>query len=111
MPFLPLLSRGRRSGRAAALPTSKETVVRILVVDPDADNRDSWSLLLSCWGHQARVAADAPSALEQCQAFRPQAVLTEIILPGADGWQLARRLRAGCTLLVAITGYSRWDGP
>jgi CheY-like chemotaxis protein len=83
--------------------------VNILVVDPDADNRDSWTLFLRCLGHQVSTATDTTSALLQSQTFRPDVVLTELVLPDVDGCQLARRLReregGHRLLLVALT----WD--
>jgi CheY-like chemotaxis protein len=89
--------------------------VRVLVVDPDADNRNSWSVLLEHWGHEVAVASSASSAILQSPTFQPHAVLSELALPGIDGWELGRWLRCHVPranhrlLLVAITRYSRCD--
>jgi CheY-like chemotaxis protein len=88
-----------------------DTPLRVLVVDDCRDNRDSLALLVRLWGHDVRLAADGPSALEASRSFRPHVVFLDIGMPGLDGWELARRLRqqeAGRTLLlVAVTGYGR----
>ena len=83
--------------------------LRILVVDDNADSAESMALLLSLSGHETRTAGDGPAALEAFRAFRPAVVLLDIGLPGMDGYEVARRLRAeageaGATL-VAVTGY------
>jgi CheY-like chemotaxis protein len=84
--------------------------LRVLVVDPCPDTVASTAWLLRWWGHEVRAAADAPAALETARTFRPEAVLSEIALPGMDGCALARRLRqpdgAPEALLVAVTGYA-----
>jgi two-component system CheB/CheR fusion protein len=61
------------------------------------------------WGHEVRGAGSGPEALEVARAYRPDAVLMEIGLPGLDGCEVARRLRRRrarpALLLVAVTGY------
>jgi CheY-like chemotaxis protein len=84
---------------------------RILIVD---DNEDAAALLrehLSGLGHQVEVALDGRDALAAAATFDPHAAFLDIGLPGMDGLELARRLRALPGLrtvkLVAITGYGR----
>lgn len=84
--------------------------LRVLVVDDDRDSADSLALILRLEGYDPRVARDGESALELARTFRPEAVLTDIGLPGIDGHELARRilqdrdLSAGLKLLAALTG-------
>ena len=84
---------------------------RVLVADPCADTVESTAWLLRLWGHDVRGAGSGPEALEVARAYRPDAVLMEIGLPGLDGCEVARRLRqqdqARRPLLVAVTGYGR----
>ncbi|RYY82821.1 MAG: response regulator [Comamonadaceae bacterium] len=84
---------------------------RILVVDDNADAAESLSDLLQLLGYESRTAGEATAALEQIEAFRPQVALLDIGLPGIDGYELARRVRArpeGAGLkLVALTGYGQ----
>jgi PAS domain S-box-containing protein len=84
---------------------------RVLVVDDNADAVASLALLLRLAGHEVRTAGDGPAALELAPRFRPEAVLLDIGLPGMDGYEVARRLRAlpelKDVLLMALTGYGQ----
>jgi len=84
---------------------------RILVVDDNRDAAASLSILLQLFGHRTRVAHDGPQALTEAEAFQPDAILLDIGLPGLDGWQVARRIRATAwgrdTVLLALTGGDR----
>ncbi len=95
-PFLP---------RATATPRAH----RILVLDDNADQAGSLTLLLTLWGHDVRTAHDGPSALTEAAAFRPEVVFLDIGLPGMDGHEVARRLRRdpglGQAFLIALSGY------
>ena len=83
----------------------------VLVVDDCRDARESLALLLKCWGYQAVVACDGPSALAAALARPPDAVLLDLVMPGMGGCEVARRLRgqpqAAKALLVALTGSCR----
>lgn len=85
------------------------TSLRVLVIDSNRDCADSLAELLRMWGHDVRVAYHPQVAVATACAYEPHVVLSEIILPSMDGYELARRLRAderhSTTLLVAITGY------
>jgi PAS domain S-box-containing protein len=82
---------------------------RILVVDDNRDSADSLSLLLGFKGHTVRTAYEGPHAIEQAKAFRPDVVLLDIGLPGMNGYEVARRMRAEAAMLhatlVATTGW------
>ena len=84
---------------------------RILVVDDNQDAADSLETLLELWGHQAWSAQDGPSALALVAEFQPEIILLDIGLPGMDGYEVARQIRAlpagGSALIVAVTGYGR----
>jgi PAS domain S-box-containing protein len=88
-----------------------EHVLRILVVDDNVDAAESLALLARLWGHQAQVAHDGPTALHLASTSRPDMVLLDIGLPGMDGYEVGRRLRAEPALrdviLVAVTGYGQ----
>jgi CheY-like chemotaxis protein len=62
-------------------------------------------------GHEVEVAYDGESALEKARAFRPEVVLLDLGMPGMDGYEVARRLRAseaGSHLkLIAQTGWAQ----
>jgi signal transduction histidine kinase len=82
----------------------------ILIVEDNADARETLRRLLELQGHRVRVAAEGKSALETLRAAPPEIALIDIGLPGIDGYEIARRVRADGTrgkriLLIALTGY------
>ncbi len=80
---------------------------RILVVDDNPDGADTLASALSWSGHQTWVAYDGPSALGLARLHQPQAALVDLSMPGMDGFELARLLRAqnAALTLVAMTGW------
>jgi PAS domain S-box-containing protein len=82
---------------------------RVLVVEDNADVREMYRMLLELNGHEVLVAGDAGSGLDLMAAERPDLALIDIGLPGVDGFELARRIRADAraadVVLVALTGY------
>ncbi|HEY3391102.1 MAG TPA: ATP-binding protein, partial [Lacipirellulaceae bacterium] len=85
--------------------------LRVLVVEDNVDTAAAISQLLSQAGCETKVAQDGPAALEAADAFRPRVVLLDIGLPGLDGYEVARRLRADSRYvgvrLIAISGYGQ----
>ena len=67
---------------------------RVLVVDDNRDSAESMADCLTLSGFEVRTCFDGPSALVACETFRPDACLLDINMPGMDGYELARRLRA-----------------
>ena len=66
------------------------------------------------YGWEVQRATDLQSALHVCRAFRPQTVLMDISMPGADGYEVARRLSAipevGRDIsYIAVTGLGQPD--
>jgi PAS domain S-box-containing protein len=92
-------------------PAAVRIARRALVIDDNVDAADSLAQLLHLAGCEVRVAHDGPSALEIAPGFGPDVVLLDIGLPGLDGYEVARRLRAipdfNATLLIALTGYGQ----
>jgi signal transduction histidine kinase/DNA-binding response OmpR family regulator len=86
---------------------------RVLVVDDNRDAAESLALLLEVSGHQVRICHDGASALREAEEYRPEAVLLDIGLPGMDGYEIARLMRAAPatrkSLLIALTGYGQED--
>ncbi|HEX2830289.1 MAG TPA: PAS domain S-box protein [Burkholderiales bacterium] len=84
---------------------------RVLIVDDNDDAAVTLQLLLTSLGHQTSVARNGLEALERAPEFRPDVVLLDIGLPGLDGYEVARRLRAQDTQrmvrLVAVTGWGQ----
>ena len=86
---------------------------RILLVDDNEDGREAMGMLLQIHGHDVRFAGDGASALAIAASFMPTIVILDIGLPDIDGYEVARRLRAGivapATRLIALTGYGQAD--
>jgi signal transduction histidine kinase/ActR/RegA family two-component response regulator len=82
---------------------------RLLLVEDENDARESLRALLEFGGHEVAVAADGPAGLAQVAAFAPEVALLDIGLPGMDGYELARRMRAVAPglALVAVSGYGQ----
>ncbi len=100
------------AGQGDATPAAP-TPRRILVVDDNVDGAKSLSLLLQLAGHTTSIAYSGPTALERAHSFAPEVVFLDIGLPGMNGYEVARRLRAelhGAALtLVALTGWGTDD--
>ena len=83
--------------------------LRVVIVEDSPDSADSLRLLLEVRGHEVRVAHSGPEGVELAVAWRPDIVVSDIGLPGLNGFEVARRLRGQPglekTLLIALTGY------
>jgi CheY-like chemotaxis protein len=81
--------------------------LRVLVVDDEADIRETLCMVLRLHGLEAVPAPDGPTALEMVARFHPEAVLVDLGMPRMSGLELAKRLRLSCPglLLVAVTAW------
>jgi CheY-like chemotaxis protein len=83
---------------------------RILIVDDNATNLKLVAYLLRANGYQVDTALDAESAIEAIGVSRPDLILMDIQLPGIDGLELTRRLKADPVtrdiVIVAVTAYA-----
>ena len=81
----------------------------ILVVEDNADARETLRLLLELAGHRVETAVDGVAGLEKALALQPEVALIDVGLPRMDGYEVARRIRASRGMrrpfLVALTGY------
>ena len=95
-----------------ASPT-RETPRRMLIVDDNEDSACSMAILQRRRGHETRTAFTGPTAVAVAAEFAPEVVLLDIGLPGMDGFEVARRLRAmpamASAFLVAMSGYGSYD--
>ncbi|MBP7148566.1 MAG: PAS domain S-box protein [Acidobacteria bacterium] len=121
---LPALVRGIQrhgaagSGRVAAragqpeLPRARLDGLRILIVDDDPDARELLVQALQECGANVHAAESARVALERLAEVRPDAVVTDIAMPGMDGFALVREIRSAergqrRLPVVALTGFAR----
>ncbi len=84
---------------------------RILVVDDNKDSADSLAMLLTLQDNEVRTAYDGLEAVEAAAAFKPDVILSDIGMPGLDGYQAAQRIReqhhGRRVVLVAMTGWGQ----
>jgi PAS domain S-box-containing protein len=106
---LPLAEQAATSPRAAAL--QPDSLQRVLIVDDNRDAADSLAMLLQFEGRQTLCVYSGEQALEVLAAFQPQLVLLDIGLPGMDGYEVARRLKAAAPGLhvIALSGYAQLE--
>jgi CheY-like chemotaxis protein len=105
------LSRPPQRAPGVAAPTRQAIAKRrVLVVDDNCDAAASLALalVLDSLGADVRIAGDGQAVLEAFDADGPALVLLDIGMPGMDGYEVARAIRARpsgvATLLVALTG-------
>jgi two-component system CheB/CheR fusion protein len=84
---------------------------RVLLVEDNADAAESLRDAIALLGHEVHVGRSGPEGIAIAREIRPDVVLCDIGLPGADGYEVARTLRALVphALLVAMTGYGMPD--
>ena len=66
----------------------------ILIAEDDEDNREGYAEYLSFLGYRVEQASDGDSAWARAQELCPDVLLLDLALPGTDGWEVARRVRA-----------------
>src|SRR5207244_3935960 len=101
----------RRPARVRQPHASAGDRLRVLIVEDNQDAAESLAMMLELWGHAVETASDGLAALELVARREPDVVLSDLGLPGMDGYELARRLRQRPGLqdavLVALSGYGR----
>jgi putative two-component system response regulator len=80
----------------------------ILIVDDESGARAALEFLLRREGFEVRDAPDGPTAIQECATFRPDLILLDIMMPGMDGFEVCRHIKATpetrLTPVVLITG-------
>lgn len=85
--------------------------VRVLVVDDEPDSNEVVSTILASAGAEVRVAASAADGLRELQHWRPHVIVSDIGMPGEDGYAFIAKVRAQSTEIgripvVALTAYA-----
>ena len=75
---------------------------RILVVDDEANLRDLCSMYLQRDGFTVETAGDGIEAMERLQSDPPSLVVLDLMLPGIDGYEICRRIRADSDLPILM---------
>jgi signal transduction histidine kinase len=103
----------RRSEAGPAQPRQLAVPCRILVVDDNRDAAQTLAVMLRLTGGEVETAHDGIQALRIAERFRPDLVLLDLGMPGMNGFEVARQLRAkpwgSVITLVAQTGWGQDD--
>jgi PAS domain S-box-containing protein len=109
LPLPPRPGRAAQPGHQPGHQPENQRGLRVLVVDDNADAAESLSALLAMLGHHPRVASDGSAGFELARQYRPDLVFLDIGLPGMNGHEVARAIRATPgmqqVVLVALTGW------
>ena len=84
-------------------------VIRILLIEDNSDAREALRALLELDGYEVHAGADGPEGLDLARTKAPEVALIDIGLPGFDGYEVARRMKAlgvRPPVMIALTGYS-----
>jgi CheY-like chemotaxis protein len=84
---------------------------RILVVDDNQDSSDMLADILGVYGMTAQAAYDGAEALLLSQAFEPDIMFVDLGMPGMDGYEVARTLRARSPERPFLVALTAWDDP
>ena len=82
----------------------------VLVVDDFADNREMYTQFLEFSGFRVAEAQNGHEALDKAFALTPDLIVMDLSLPGLDGWEATRRLKADdrtrAIPIIALTGHA-----
>ncbi len=82
--------------------SAKAGTTRVLIADDEENQRNGLSNMISGWGFTTETAADGLEALERIPAFAPHVLLTDLMMPRVDGYELLRRLKSSGSRIPAI---------
>jgi len=109
---LPATEPGRRGGLNPLSGVRANDIgsrpLRVLVVDDDVDSASLTGEMLTLFGHEVHVVNDPVAALDTAAALDWDLILLDIGLPGMDGYEVTRRMRAGRAhraRIVAVSGF------
>ena len=84
----------------------------ILIIDDDRANREGLAEMIGSWGYDVRTAEGASSALRQLESDPPDAVVSDLVMPGMGGIEVLRKIRAEQLDIptIILTGKGSVDG-
>jgi len=107
---LPLAARSRAAPEAPARANGPSQALRVVLLEDNADLRESLRDYMESLGHEVQTAADGSAGLQAILEQRPDVALVDIGLPLMDGYAVAREVRKALgerVLLVALSGYGQ----
>src|SRR3954464_564755 len=101
-----LLGRNDRAGTG-----SDRLVAKILIADDHRANREALAALLETFGHEVVTANDGNRALDLARSHAPVLVISDVLMPGMDGYELTRRLKLEpATAGLSVMFYTAYFG-
>src|SRR3954465_15823444 len=101
-----LLGRNDRAGTG-----SDRLVAKILIADDHRANREALAALLETFGHEVLTANDGNRALDLARTPAPVLLLSDVLMPGMDGYELTRRLKLEpATAGMSVMFYTAYFG-
>src|SRR5579864_1920069 len=84
---------------------------RVLIVDDDERQRTALAAMLSDCDFEMQLAANGQEALERLKAFNADVIVSDLIMPGMDGFELLRHLKehGDLTPAIALTGFGSME--
>jgi CheY-like chemotaxis protein len=115
------LKRERRSSRTLEGSDPRTTGVRdrarrrrVLIVDDVEDNREMYAITFASAGYEVDVAIEGQEALAKVKASPPDIVVMDLAMPGLDGWETTRALKAAPhgkdLVVIVVTGHATEEG-
>src|SRR4029079_13474885 len=115
-PEIPVVIRRHLWGAATAHPIAMSKsglspkLVRVLIIEDSADVQFILKTELEMMGYAVEVAQDGESGLKVVVETNPDVIISDIGMPGMDGFEFVQRLKAtamSAVPVVAVTGYTR----
>lgn len=82
------------SARHVSLTGQNMTSVSVLLVEDNEDNRTIYTTILRHCGHEVAEAGTGEEGIRLARELRPAVILMDVAMPGIDGWEATRRLKA-----------------
>jgi DNA-binding response OmpR family regulator len=96
------MAQAQSGGDAAPTPGTPGAQRRVLIVEDDPTIVDAIALRLRAEGFQVRTAGDGPAAVDTAEAWLPDLLVLDVMLPGFDGLEVCRRVQARRPLPVLM---------
>jgi signal transduction histidine kinase len=108
---LPMVAMSGAAEEKRSVSRALHKACRVLLIEDNEDSRQTLAAVLARCGHHVIEAGDGADGVRIANAEQPDVAVVDIGLPGIDGYEVARRLRAAATDhrigLIALTGYGQ----
>ncbi len=123
LPLMAIYSEPRSAARPqlsdlnapAALEATRLSGIKVLVVDDEPDTCEVLKVMIEQYGGEVKTCASCREALETLKRWKPDVLVSDIEMPGEDGYQLIEKIRllapeqGGTIPALALTAYARVD--